>query len=639
MRKTFVAGLALAILSLAGLVQAAAAETKRYDAEVFFNTTDFGIAGSARAISADGARILVSSNETGVFNAYAMDAQSGARTALTGSDTNAVFAVSYFPDGARFLYTFDEGGNELNHLYVGGGDGPDVDLTPGEAVKAGFVSWIEDGAAFAVVTNERDQRFFDLYRYDAATLERTLLFQNDEGYGGMIVSRDGATAAMRKERTTADNDLYIVDLKDGGAPTLITAHEGAISHQLHDFTPEGDKLVFGTDEFGEFAQAWTHDVQTGEKAALIEAEWDVSYVGYSPSGRYRVHGVNQDATTKVTIVDRERGKAVRLPKKLPAGDLRNVRFFPGEKKIAFILNASDAPSNIFTAEIGKRTFAKLTDALNPAIDPADLVEASVVRYESYDGLEIPSILWKPKDASKSAPAPAVVFVHGGPGGQTRVGYSAMMQHLANHGYVVLGANNRGSSGYGKTFYHMDDKKHGDVDLKDIVAARGYLEQLDYVDGDKVAVMGGSYGGYMTMAALAFHPDVFDAGVNIFGVTNWVRTLTSIPPWWESFKEALYDEMGDPETDGDRHRAISPLFHAENITKPVLVVQGANDPRVLQVESDEMVEAIRANDVPVEYLLFPDEGHGFLKRDNRIAASNAYVAFLDRYLKGAAPAEE
>jgi dipeptidyl aminopeptidase/acylaminoacyl peptidase len=210
----------------------------------------------------------------------------------------------------------------------------------------------------------------------------------------------------------------------------------------------------------------------------------------------------------------------------------------------------------------------------------------------------------------------------------------MVQHLVNHGYAVLGANNRGSSGYGKTFFHMDDKKHGDVDLKDIVWGRKYLETLDWVDKDNIAIMGGSYGGYMVAAALAFEPEAFDAGINIFGVTNWVRTLTSIPPWWEAFKEALYDEMGDPATDGDRHRAISPLFHADKIRKPLLVVQGANDPRVLQVESDELVAAVRKNGVPVEYLLFPDEGHGFLKRENRINASEAYVKFLNKHLKGA-----
>jgi dipeptidyl aminopeptidase/acylaminoacyl peptidase len=317
----------------------------------------------------------------------------------------------------------------------------------------------------------------------------------------------------------------------------------------------------------------------------------------------------------------------------------SVRFTSDESKIAFTVNASVSPSNIFTADIDGSNVKQHTQALNQEIDPAHLVEAEVVRYESFDGLEIPSILYKPKGASAENPAPALVWVHGGPGGQTRAGYSATIQHLVNHGYAVLGANNRGSSGYGKTFYHMDDKKHGEVDLQDIVYGRTYLESLDWVDNDRIGIIGGSYGGYMVMAALAFEPEVFDVGINIFGVTNWVRTLTSIPPWWESFKESLYDEMGDPATDGERHRRISPLFHAENITKPVLVVQGANDPRVLQIESDEMVEALRANGVPVEYVLFPDEGHGFRSRENRITASEAYVSFLDQYLRGDSASEE
>jgi dipeptidyl aminopeptidase/acylaminoacyl peptidase len=261
-----------------------------------------------------------------------------------------------------------------------------------------------------------------------------------------------------------------------------------------------------------------------------------------------------------------------------------------------------------------------------------LVAGEVVRYKSFDDLEIPGILYKPHGASADNPVPALVWVHGGPGGQSRTGYSATRQHLINHGYAILAANNRGSSGYGKTFFHMDDKRHGEEDLQDIVYGRKYLESLDWVDAERIGVIGGSYGGYMVAAALAFEPEAFDVGINIFGVTNWVRTLKSIPPWWEAFKEALYDEMGDPATDEERHRRISPLFHAENIVKPLLVVQGANDPRVLQVESDELVAAVEANEVPVDYVIFPDEGHGFRKRDNRITASEAYVRFLDKYLK-------
>jgi dipeptidyl aminopeptidase/acylaminoacyl peptidase len=196
----------------------------------------------------------------------------------------------------------------------------------------------------------------------------------------------------------------------------------------------------------------------------------------------------------------------------------------------------------------------------------------------------------------------------------------------------LAVNNRGSSGYGKKFYHMDDKRHGDVDLKDVVHGRRYLESLDWVDRKRIGIIGGSYGGYMVCAALAFEPDAFDLGIDIFGVTNWVRTLESIPPWWASFRDALYAELGDPKTDSERLRRISPLFHAKNIRKPLLVIQGANDPRVLKVESDEMVKAVRDNGVPVEYIVFPDEGHGFLRKENRIGAAEAYLRFLDRHLK-------
>jgi dipeptidyl aminopeptidase/acylaminoacyl peptidase len=185
---------------------------------------------------------------------------------------------------------------------------------------------------------------------------------------------------------------------------------------------------------------------------------------------------------------------------------------------------------------------------------------------------------------------------------------------------------------------MDDKKHGEVDLDDVVYGKKYLQSLDYVQKDKIAIMGGSYGGYMVAAALAFRPEEFAAGIDIFGVTNWVRTLKSIPAWWGAQKDSLYDEMGDPAVDEERHRRISPLFHTEKVTKPLLVIQGKNDPRVLQVESDELVAGVKKNGVPVEYVIFPDEGHGFLRKENRITASNAYVTFLDQYLKGIKPPE-
>ena len=305
---------------------------------------------------------------------------------------------------------------------------------------------------------------------------------------------------------------------------------------------------------------------------------------------------------------------------------------PCDKRVAFYHNGSRSPNNLYVHEFAAKKPVKLTESLNPEINPADLVESRVVRFKSFDGMEIPGILYQPRGASPEKKVPAVVMVHGGPGGQARLPYNAVAQYLANHGYAVLDVNNRGSSGYGKTFYVADDRKHGREPLWDCVEAKNYLGSLPYVDGSKTAIMGGSYGGYMVLAALAFKPEEFAAGVDIFGVSNWVRTLQSIPPYWESQRKALYAEIGNPETELEMLRATSPLFHADKITKPLIVLQGANDPRVLKPESDEIVEAIKKRNGVVEYVVFDNEGHGFTKRENEIRAYKAILDFLDRHLK-------
>ena len=614
---------------------AESAEAPRtYTAAQFFETTSYGMASpSGTAFSPDGASILISSDRTGVFNAWALPIDGGDPVPLSASTDVATFAESYFPHDGRVLLTADSGGggSELTHVYVREGDGTIRDLTPGDNVKADLLGWNADGSSFWITSNARDPEVFDLYVYDAATYESRLLYENP-GMFVAAISRDGRWLAMDKPVTSANSDVYVVDLNSGGEPVLVTEHEGDVSHGTYDFTPDSAALIYATDEHGEFNQAWRHDLATGEKAPYLAADWDVMYVAFSPSGRYRVSAVNADASTELTLLDTTTGQPVALTG-VPDGDIGQVRFNDDESTVAFTVASDTSPSDVFVADMATGQARRLTTALNPAIEESDLVEATIVRYRASDGVEIPAVLYRPRGASAETPVPALVLVHGGPGGQTRRGYSAMIQHLVNHGYAVLGANNRGSSGYGKTFNHMDDRAHGEADLQDIVDGGQWLRDQDWVADDQVAVMGGSYGGYITAAALAFHPQAFEAGVNFFGVTNWVRTLESIPPWWGAQRDALFDEMGDPATDAERHRRISPLFHAANIERPMLVVQGANDPRVLQVESDELVAAVRANDVPVEYVLFPDEGHGFLRRENRITAQEAYLDFLNEHVRG------
>lgn len=610
--------------------QAANAPAK-YGAEAFFATTSFSLS-PGYAWSSDDKQLLINSDETGIFNVYALPAGGEKKQPLTTSTTDSTFAVSWFPADGRVLYAADRGGNELTHLYVREASGESRDLTPGDKTKANFFGWSKDKLHFYVATNERDAKVFDLYRYATKDYARKMAFKNDAAWSIDAISPNGRYLALIKPRTSADADVYLADLEKKGAPKLLTKHQGKVLHGVYDFTPDSKQLVYSTDEHGEFNQAWAYNIADGAKTPMLQAKWDVQFVTFSESGRYRVSGTNDDARTVVRILDRQTNKELTLPD-LPAGDLAQIRFSRDEKRLALMASSDTSPNDVYTVDLEAGRSNRLTSALNPEIKEADLVETVVVRYQSFDGLEIPSVLYRPQTASATNRVPALVWVHGGPGGQSRRGYSATIQHLVNHGYAVLAANNRGSSGYGKTFFHMDDRKHGDVDLKDIVYGKNYLAGLDWVDAERIGIIGGSYGGYMVGAALAFEPEVFDVGIDIFGVMNWTRTLTNIPPWWASFKESLYDEMGDPATDGERHQKISPLFHAKNIKVPLLVVQGANDPRVLQVESDEIIAGVRANNVPVEYVLFPDEGHGFTKRENRIKASDSFVAFLDKHLKG------
>jgi dipeptidyl aminopeptidase/acylaminoacyl peptidase len=413
----------------------------------------------------------------------------------------------------------------------------------------------------------------------------------------------------------------------------LTPHQGQVANQVASFDPAGKALYYLTNEGGEFARVKRYVLASGVHEEVEKADWDVQYTTFSKHGRYRVTAINEDGRTAIRLHDLKEGKPVALPQ-LPAADITSVVVSPSEKRLAFYVNGDRSPSNLYIYTLGEASPRRLTDTLNKEIDAEDLVESEVVRFKARDGVVVPNILWKPQQASAAAKAPALVWVHGGPGGQTRKGYSALIQYLVNHGYVVLGINNRGSSGYGQTFFTADDQKHGKEPLWDCVDAKAYLQSLPYVDKDRIGIIGGSYGGYMVLAALAFQPEVFGVGVDIFGVSNWVRTLESIPSWWEAQRLALYKEIGDPVKQKDMLVATSPVFHADKIRRPLIVLQGANDPRVIQPESDDIVASVKKSGVPVEYIVFPDEGHGFTKRPNQIKGYGAIREFLDRYLKKA-----
>jgi dipeptidyl aminopeptidase/acylaminoacyl peptidase len=244
--------------------------------------------------------------------------------------------------------------------------------------------------------------------------------------------------------------------------------------------------------------------------------------------------INENAAYATRLYDAATLQEVRQPG-MPEGVVRGLRLSRDDTKLAFYASNGSVPDDLYAGQVGKAP-TRLTSALNPAIKRDDLVVPTRVRFKSYDGLEIPGLLYTPHEVSASAKAPALVMVHGGPGGQAQFGYSALTQALVNHGYVVFDINNRGSTGYGKTFYAMDDRRHGEADLGDVVASKQMLAATGDVDPARIGIIGGSYGGYMVLAALTLQPDAFKVGVDLFGVSNWIRTLENIPPWWTSFKE-------------------------------------------------------------------------------------------------------
>lgn len=610
---------------------AQAREVKQYTIEQFMDTTRLG----GGSFSPDEKEILFHSNKTGIFNVYTVAVAGGPAKQLTNSTKESTYAVSYFPADARILFTYDRGGNENSHLYVREVDGTERDLTPGDKVKAEFLGWSHDRKSFFYSSNERNPRFFDIFETNIADFKPVLVYRDETGYNFGDISNDKKYIAFQKSGASpADSDVYLYNTATKQMKNL-TSHAGSeVANVPQAFDVNSKHLYYLSDKGTEFQYIARYDLVSGKSEAVEKAPWDISSTYFSHNGKYRVVTINEDARTKIKVYEEATGKLIPLPQ-LPDGDITGVNISPSERLMTFYLNGARSPSNLYVYNFATKRATKLTESLNPEINPADLVEAQVIRYKSFDGMEIPSILYKPQQASAERKAPALLLIHGGPGGQTRVVYSPIVQYLVNHGYVVLGVNNRGSSGYGKSFFTADDRKHGREPLWDCVEAKKFLASLGYVDEQKIGIMGGSYGGYMVLAALAFKPQEFAVGVDLFGVSNWVRTLQSMPTYWESFRKSLYKEMGDPSTDMEKLRDISPLFHADKIVRPLIVLQGANDPRVIKPESDEIVENIKKRNGIVEYVVFDNEGHGFTKKANEIRAYKAILDFLDRYLKGSA----
>ncbi|MEZ4802438.1 MAG: prolyl oligopeptidase family serine peptidase [Gelidibacter sp.] len=605
--------------------QDTAIKVEQYTIEQFMDNEAVG----GGSFSHDNSKLLISSNRSGIYNVYTVPTTGGDYTPITASDSTSYIAESFFPNDDRMLLSADGNGDEIDHIYLRDTTGTITDLTPEKGAKSQFYGWAEDDQSFYFGSNKRDPKYFDVYKMDVTDFKPKLIYQNNDGMDFNGISSAENYIALIKSLNTNDTDLYVFNLKTK-EQTKINDNQSANSAQ--DFSNDGSALYYTTDDGVEFSYLMKYDLNTKEKSPVLQKPWDITGAGFTDNGNYMIVYINNDGKNDIEVIDVKTDKPIALP---DFGDksITSVGFSDDEKWMRMYVGGSNLPSDLYTYNFETEEQHKITNVLNEAIHADDLVTAQVVRFKSFDGTMIPAIYYLPHQASTENKVPAMVWVHGGPGGQTRQNFNSFLQYMVNHGYAVLAVNNRGSSGYGKTFYKMDDLNHGEKDLQDCVEGKNWLATQPEIDGEKIGIIGGSYGGYMTMAALTYTAEEFDVGVNLFGVTNWIRTLKSIPPYWESYRKSLYLELGDPySADSVRLKRISPLFHTDKVTKPLIVLQGSQDPRVLQVESDEIVAGVRKNGVPVEYVLFEDEGHGFVKKENQIEAYSRVLQFLDKYLK-------
>ena len=600
---------------------------KQYSIEQLYNNLSV----EAAAFNTDESRVLVSNNSSGIYNIYELNIGDTMMTPLTSSKKESFFAVQYLPGSDKFIYSADQGGNENSHLYLKSrNDTALKDLTPWPGSNNSFSGWSDDKKSMYITSNKRNPKLFDLWKLDTATWKASLFYQNDSALNVSGVSKSERYITLNKSITTDRNELYLYDRNNKSMKLLSNGNEA--NWFSTGIEKNDSNLYYTTNDGNEYSYLVKYNINSGKADKIYQDKWDVAGMDLGEKEKYHIIYVNEDGKNKVLLFDHATNQPVSFPE-IKDGDVQSVLISPSEKNLLLNVGSSTSPVNLYAYNMENKELKRLTSTLNKAIDENDLVKAEVVRFKSFDGKEIPAIYYRPLQAGKDNKVAALVWVHGGPGGQSRVGFSNSVQYLVNHGYAVLAVNNRGSSGYGKTFYKLDNKQHGIGDLNDCVYGKKWLAKQDYIDSNAIGIYGGSYGGCMVLNALCFYPDEFKAGVDLFGVANWLRTLRSIPPYWESFKKALYDEMGDPNSADSVHlKNVSGLYNYQKITKPLIVFQGANDVRVLKIESDEIVAGVKKNNVPVEYVLYPDEGHGFVKKENQMTTSKRTLEFLDKYLK-------
>ncbi len=574
-------------------------------------------AGSGR-FTADGRTIVFVTNITGVPQAWSIPRGGGWPEQLTFADQRVAGVAASPVDPDLVVFARDDGGDERMQVYAVDPAGlGERELLVNPAVIHRFGDFGPDGSWFVFCDNRRNGVDFDLF---LATLDgQQRLVAEMPGWNAVAdVSADGTAALVGHFSSNVDGSVWSVDLSSGGV-TDLTPHDGQVLHAPVAFGADGSVFLV-SDRDGEFRRAyrldggeWTPFGPEGADVEEVVVDGDVGVIAWNDRGRTAAAWFDPGSLE------------VGAPIDLPLGVAGGFDVAPGGAEVAVTISAPDRTADVWRVSAGETTPVRVTRSSTAGIDPASFVPPELVTVASFDGFAVPVWLYRPEGVERP---PVIVSVHGGPEAQERPGFNPLYQYFLASGYAVAAPNVRGSSGYGKTSMALDDRRKRMDSVEDLNSVGRWLRGSAELDGSRIAVMGGSYGGFMVLAALATAPEVWAAGVDIVGIANFVTFLENTGAYRRALREAEY---GSLESDREFLESISPVSMVDRISAPLLVIHGANDPRVPLAEATQIAERLGDLGGIVELLVFDDEGHGIVKLPNRRIAYRRVVEFLEAHL--------
>jgi dipeptidyl aminopeptidase/acylaminoacyl peptidase len=587
--------------------------------------------------SPDGQRLSFLTDITGVAEVWSIPVDGQVASSVWPEQLTfrgeRVSSVKYSPVDPQMLVTADSGGSELDQFYLLSQDASEwLALTnqPQAMYRSG--NWSPDGLRFVSASNERDPRYFDIYERTMISGETRLLWQQDSTNFPLAYSPDGRQVIVSRFYSNVFTQLFVLNIDTGEArPLTPNTTEGPSQFLSPAWASDGKGLYVLSNRGRDFTNLAWLDLVSGELTYLHEYQWDVELLALTRDGRYLALSINEEGYSRLEIFDVSQGwqqrRVLPVPPLGQKGVVPELVWSPDGERLAFSFGTASTPLDIWLWDGAKEQLWLATHSSLGGIPQSSFVEPSLIRYPTFDGREIPAFLFLPRARAAQA-LPVVINVHGGPESQARPNLNVINQFLVAQGYAVLVPNVRGSSGYGYAYLSLDDVRKRMDSVADLRAAVLWLRESGIADPAKVVVMGGSYGGFMVLSAITTYPDLWAAAVDIVGIANFATFLENTHPWRRRLREAEY---GSLENDREFLEEISPIRRVDQITAPLFVIHGANDPRVPVGEAEQMVAALRQRQVPVEYHRFEDEGHGLIKRSNRLVAYPAIARFLAEYL--------